>query len=398
MFLEFSKIVLQLNNGYSNNSCVTNYVTFRDKMIVEGSDYDVFFQRQVLKDLDRRVVNGIYIYLAVWMLIGAATDFYLAHPQLYWLISSALASFGLLRVFGYVYVAKSLQPNQTVQFVWHFVNMLLPSALYGVLLSLAIYSPAFEEMFFYLLISIFAFISTGSMGYAPIKSFSLIFVAALTILPLLTAFFVSDEQLIIGLLLILYSSYMMLQATRMNKEYLLLIQQQFELKQLNLQDSLTGIANRRHFEDSISSAWNSGNRSQNQLVLVLVDVDYFKRINDTFGHAAGDQVLKEIANIVHFACKREGEFAARIGGEEFALLVRSNEDDNVELLIEKIRQKIESEEIIVDNQIIKVTCSFGIAITKPSLDKTISEFYKVADKCLYAAKDSGRNQIVSGKY
>lgn len=156
------------------------------------------------------------------------------------------------------------------------------------------------------------------------------------------------------------------------------------------QDSLTGLANRRRFFDIAEQALQQASRYGNSLSIAMLDLDHFKRINDTHGHAAGDAVLRHVAQILS-ASLRTTDLGARVGGEEFAILMPSTGIPDACIPLERIRSHTEACEIDVDGKLIRVTCSIGLSTWRPglSLDQVIGE----ADTQLYRAKDEGRNRL-----
>jgi len=156
------------------------------------------------------------------------------------------------------------------------------------------------------------------------------------------------------------------------------------------QDSLTGLANRRRFFDIAEQAVLQANRYGNELSVAMLDLDHFKRINDTHGHAAGDAVLRQVAQILSESL-RTTDLGARVGGEEFAILMPSTSIPEALIPLERIRLNTEASEIEVDGQTIRVTCSVGVSTWRAgmTLDQVIAE----ADAKLYQAKSEGRNRI-----
>ncbi len=151
-------------------------------------------------------------------------------------------------------------------------------------------------------------------------------------------------------------------------------------------DPLTSTFNRRAFDQALRSAFESST----YCVLILIDIDHFKVINDKYGHAAGDLALKHVASFIKSAL-RENEFLARYGGEEFAVIVKNAHFVNARLIAERIRLEIESHAIELDDgRIINCTASIGIADNKTD---SIEGWFREADANLYKAKQGGRNQV-----
>ena len=157
-------------------------------------------------------------------------------------------------------------------------------------------------------------------------------------------------------------------------------------------DPLTNLSNRRVAYDILKQEQSHLSRNKETLSILICDVDYFKRINDQFGHSAGDAVLVELAKIFNEQV-REQDCVARWGGEEFLFILPQTCAENATIIAEKIRQRVESHTITFKNHKINVTISVGIAQFEKR--SNIDDIINNADKCLYKAKASGRNQIQS---
>jgi len=162
------------------------------------------------------------------------------------------------------------------------------------------------------------------------------------------------------------------------------------LEELATTDALTGLRNRRKFDASIEMEWRRAIRSARPIALLLVDADYFKIFNDSFGHQAGDQALIAIAGCIAAAAKRSGDCAARYGGEEFAVLLPGASAQDACEVAEKIRQRVE----LVPADPAQLSVSIGVASMRPLVTMEWTGLVEAADKALYAAKAAGRNQCV----
>ncbi len=161
-------------------------------------------------------------------------------------------------------------------------------------------------------------------------------------------------------------------------------------------DALTGIPNRRHFTDVFEVEWRRAIRGGSSMSVMLVDVDYFKQYNDTYGHSAGDECLKRIARSLQVSLNRPGDCAARIGGEEFAILLPETDALGAAMLAERIRSGIEGLRIPHEGsaRFEVVTVSAGVATTTPNDNTERSTLLNAADEMLYQAKEKGRNQVL----
>lgn len=164
-----------------------------------------------------------------------------------------------------------------------------------------------------------------------------------------------------------------------------------ELSDLSTMDQVTGVRNRRYFDDILSKEFGGALGGQSHLSLIMIDLDYFKRINDTYGHLAGDLCLKMVASTVHNVVQRTSDLVCRYGGEELAIVLPDTDQQGAMNIAERIRNEIERLDIIFANQVIGITASLGVASFIPDSDKTAELLIDLADKALYQAKNEGRN-------
>lgn len=168
--------------------------------------------------------------------------------------------------------------------------------------------------------------------------------------------------------------------------------QKEQLLKLSRLDSLTGINNRRYFIESAFAEIEIAKRYGRSITLALLDVDFFKRINDSFGHPTGDAVLQEICAIVDENIRKSDVFA-RVGGEEFAIIFREIDPEGSKICCERIRKSIEKHDWVT--KIAKgLTVTISVGISEYSKDLSFDEWYQNTDKGLYKAKESGRNKVV----
>ncbi len=169
-------------------------------------------------------------------------------------------------------------------------------------------------------------------------------------------------------------------------------QRETQLKDRAARDPLTGLYNHGTLEDLLQKEYARRKRSGKPLCFLMADIDHFKDINDNYGHAAGDHVLREVSRILE-TCVREGDIVARYGGEEFAILVDSDKPEVSLALAERIRSRIESHPFIVEGKRIPITVSVGWACVAPNKVSCCTDIVKEADDFLYRAKEAGRNKV-----
>jgi len=169
-----------------------------------------------------------------------------------------------------------------------------------------------------------------------------------------------------------------------------------KLRLISSLDGLTGIPNRRYFNEMYEREWRRALRSRLTMGFIMLDIDFFKKYNDNLGHQAGDECLRLVAESLHLSVKRPGDFICRYGGEEFAVILPATSLEGAALIAENIRTAIES--LSIPRAYTKVsnvvTASFGVSATVPGSRTGAGELIKAADQALYKAKDEGRNRVV----
>ena len=161
-----------------------------------------------------------------------------------------------------------------------------------------------------------------------------------------------------------------------------------------LLDGLTGIPNRRNFDLTLDREWKRSQRSGQPISLLMLDVDYFKRLNDTYGHPAGDSCLTQISSLMRARLGRGVDFAARYGGEEFAILLMDTGIDGARIVAEALRRSVETHAFThMGRPCPAITVSIGIATRIPQLHEPYSVLVEASDEALYAAKHAGRNRV-----
>jgi two-component system cell cycle response regulator len=167
------------------------------------------------------------------------------------------------------------------------------------------------------------------------------------------------------------------------------------LQQLSSIDGLTSIANRRYFDDRLEREWRRAIRKQMTLSLIMIDIDYFKAFNDTYGHLSGDECIKNVAQVLNTSINRAGDLAARFGGEEFIVLLPDTELEGAIRIASIIRSTVEGLQIKHAGSSINsfVTVSLGVASIKPTTEGLAKDLINAADQALYQAKEKGRNRV-----
>lgn len=174
-----------------------------------------------------------------------------------------------------------------------------------------------------------------------------------------------------------------------------LLETNLVLQRLMNSDGLTGLSNRRHFDEYLEMEWRRALREQTPMSLLMIDVDFFKSFNDNFGHVAGDDALRRVAEALRSCCSRSTDLPARYGGEEFAMVLPSTSAGGARLLAEKVRRAVTDLGIPHDKPEpgSVLTTSLGVATLVPRAGQTSLQLVNLADRGLYMAKQAGRDQV-----
>ncbi len=168
------------------------------------------------------------------------------------------------------------------------------------------------------------------------------------------------------------------------------------IRELAARDGLTGVMNRRAFDEHLLRLWQQGMRDQRTITLMIIDLDHFKALNDRHGHQVGDAALRRVAQGIQNFARRPLDIAARYGGEEFAILLYDFAEPQVNVIAEQVRRAIEgfAVEHGAANAGPVVTVSIGVGVVEPALNRTPHGAIQLADEALYEAKRTGRNRVV----
>lgn len=168
-----------------------------------------------------------------------------------------------------------------------------------------------------------------------------------------------------------------------------------ELREKNTLDELTGLYNRRFYDQKILAEFRRSRRNLTPLSLIVVDIDHFKNVNDSYGHLAGDKCLVKVAEAIKLLLQRSGDVGCRYGGEEFCLILPETDQEGAIALAEDIREKIQAQDITINDNVISLSASCGVSTYTQEKNKVPEDIFSSADRALYQAKQAGRNQVKS---
>ncbi|MEH6470844.1 MAG: sensor domain-containing diguanylate cyclase [Halopseudomonas sp.] len=226
------------------------------------------------------------------------------------------------------------------------------------------------------------------MAYQKLEQYPVVTVATVSKSQVLQDWRTQRAISLVSILLLLIGTAVV--GRRLLVDHRLLLTQHHELKTLAMSDPLTGLANRRHLWEHAKQLIAAAERYQFSRSVIMLDIDHFKRVNDTYGHDVGDEVIKALADTIADAA-RETDLACRLGGEEFAIVLSHTNVDQAIKLAERLRQRVALLSFSSPQWDLSITISLGVAV----LDKDLDDALKQADEALYFAKNNGRNQVVN---
>ncbi len=356
-------------------------------------------QKRMDMDLHRLSIPGIYIYALILPIIFLTFDFHVHHPLLSFVYSIIMLMLSSLRL---IHAKFSLVLYEKSRQLWFYLLTSLQftqAGIIGTVLALAMYDPRFSSINHMIILAISAISSGALIAQTPQFKVALSNLIVL-LLPSLLVYIFVDSYFNFVFLFIFYGIgqiFILLHAHKnyyrglLNEEEL--TSQRKSLEAANKLDPLTKIYNRGYFNTAYELNWEMAIRHKHSQALLIIDVDYFKAVNDNHGHLVGDKCLISVANIINSVARRKTDLVARFGGEEFIILLDDTPKEAVLELAEEIRSAVAESVYKEGDTNLKVTVSIGVSITIPQLNMPPNDLIKTADKALYRAKEAGRNRV-----
>ncbi|UTW09384.1 GGDEF domain-containing protein [Pseudomonas benzenivorans] len=346
----------------------------------------------------RSHLAGLY-YLVAWLLVWMMS----AEPTEHLVFGLAgTACFGSLLILR---LAHRLPEQNTQALLQRWLNrqwtlILLGALAWGLALGWIIHSSEFEESRVIAIMATIAF-STASVYHLAMRRYLSMLLLPLLYAPGLLALLLDwHTQRGHFVALVAYLSYLVLALNRNRQMYrdhlaleLKLLEQQQSLEQLSRTDSLTQLGNRYQFNSLFPVMVANAHRQSEPLSLVLLDIDFFKRINDEYGHTCGDACLSAFAERMREVFRRDSDALLRLGGEEFGVLMPNTPLEQARQLAESFRQELMQQGFNVQGNTLPLTASLGVGCFAPERDSSAEAFFKRVDDALYLAKDAGRNRL-----
>ena len=354
---------------------------------------------RVIADLKSRSSIGIIVYMVLAVIVVGEKDFYHRNSGFALAFVVAMNGIGLIRFTHLWFFNRLERLNEKFNTVFFVVTVLLTSMIWGT--GFAYFMTLAGDFNARLLMAICTagLCSGGVVAFIPDRRISLVY-NLLMLLPAVILMVVKGTYLNLAMMIVLFSGYMMMLTFRGSREYWDALENEkrlkektVELKRLSHTDPLTGLYNRRYFNEIFDYEWKHCCRDKTMLTVVICDIDYFKQVNDTLGHIAGDEYLVSISKILRSTFKRDTDIVARYGGEEFVMLLSGLDDAQAFSMTEELRQTVSEHSVMFNGVEIRNTLSFGIASCVPDNQTSQLSLIARADRALYRAKDKGRNRV-----
>ena len=355
---------------------------------------------RVLQDLKKRSTFGIFFYIVLGFIIILADHYYVRHPlfsMFFLLFMVGICLFRLLHLV--ISKQKGERYELSTQNIF-FMSVIATALIWGITFALIMHQKEEFSIQMHTVALICGLCAGGSVAFIPHRWLSYYFNISM-LMPATATMFYSGSNINLAIMIIFFSAYLIIITYRGNREYWdalenehLLELKSRELAHLSNTDVLTGLYNRRFFDQALDMEWKRSGRNKTILSVILFDIDHFKNINDSFGHQAGDEYLTKTAETITSVFKRDIDIVARYGGEEFIVLLPEMDADHARHLAELIRQKIESLIVDYQDQKVRTTISAGIMCCVADFNTRSDYIVACADKALYQAKQSGRNGVV----
>ncbi|WP_374601441.1 GGDEF domain-containing protein [Arenimonas sp.] len=364
-------------------------------------DDEVALQRLAREAADtrQRLVAGGLFYVLGWFVVSAPGQVLVEHPLAWSLISLAFLGLAIARFRPAVPADGEGMARLQAWLDRQWGVVLATAALWGGVLSWVLLDPHLAGGRSAALLCTIAFATAFAHNYALRRNRALLGVAMIY-LPAALLLPHTDERLSVGITVAVYSIYLAVVLLRSYREYQhqldlydALRMQRDQYERLSRIDPLTGVANRRSFSGALEHHVGEARRSGRPLAMLVLDLDHFKRVNDELGHDAGDACLVRFADRMREMLGVPGSHLARLGGEEFGVLLPGHDAQAAAALAEAMRASLVQRPLQLREGPLALTVSIGVAVLHPEAGEGGDELYRAADHAMYRAKAEGRNLV-----
>lgn len=356
-------------------------------------------KKQACLDLTLRARGGIFIYLSIWLITSYWVEIYDENTTFFYLNTLIISAISVMRIIHYVLImVVGLNTDKMYNIL--ILLIVLGGGHWGVTSAWIVFGSSFQELHYPYLIILSAFAIGGSIVLSISPRVRIFYPFIIFFPSFISGLFIGGEENYLLAILLMFSLFYILDASKISRnDYWNALyscrevaRKAKQLEKLSVTDQLTGLNNRMYLSRRFSDEWKRSCRVNSPISMMLIDLDYFKVINDTYGHLAGDECLKEVSKVLKSEIKRDTDVVARYGGEEFILLLPDTNIDSSIIIAQRLVFNIARIKLTWEGKTINVSCSIGLASTIPSQHVDSQSLIKAADNAMYQAKEQGRNQ------
>ncbi|WP_437882018.1 GGDEF domain-containing protein [Pseudomonas sp. LRF_L74] len=356
-----------------------------------------------LIELERRGLMGAFVYLPCWLAVSTSTGVSTSNPDIHINLTLSLAAVLILRILFHYYCPRIMQRNETFGRILLCFLILTGGIIFGMTVLAAMYVTALAPVLHPMIVVCGVLCTVGSLMLSidPLIRYGM---PTVMLVPFMLGLAGKGNgaDVTFSLLVLVNIIYLVLASRYVHADYWNGVHLRAQLEaqaalheKLSLTDGLTGLHNRLHAERKLKEEWYQASRTQSPLSALLIDIDHFKTINDTYGHPFGDECLARVAKSLQAGASRESDFVSRFGGEEFLVLLPNTPLNYATMIAERIRELVENLRIQYGENSVSLSCSIGVATAILTHEEEASSMLvSQADKALYQAKQNGRNRVV----
>lgn len=369
-----------------------------------NSQHNRDLKLQLLLDTSKRAAPGIFIFPVLWPLITLANGSYHLNPQFIFANTIVLIGVALARLLLTIRIKRLVTSHLDA------INLIAPGLIlcnslhWGLLVAATIYFPWLKQSETPMIIATIGIAAGGVavLSVNPLLQYSYPLVMLLPGVIALLSDYHDIENVQVAAMFFAYAIYIVFTSRTVRSDYWnaltrqqMLEQRTQELEEISSTDALTKLRNRLYFTTHFDSEWNRAWRHKYAVSILMIDLDHFKRINDTFGHPFGDDCLVQTATALQSEIQRSGDILARYGGEEFIVFLSNTDEAEALVVAERLLSAVRAISLSYKGTLVPVSCSIGLASNMPALPDQGYQLISEADRALYEAKRQGRNMVVT---
>ncbi len=389
--------------GYANMVPKAPHTSDDAEALVARTHVPLSYQKQCVLDAVHRMRNGLLLYPAVWVVLMQVDNYHAHHTGFAVANGVALFLASAIRLFYNSGLKRAMERDfHRAQRLFRAFSLLY-NAYWGTLCAIVLVAPDAPTLRWLMLMSTVG-ITAGGTVIVAIDSVLPLLYPLCTLGPSVLAVLPrgGSADLAIAGLSAIFFAYSLGISRMVGREYWArqrsqaqLEQRARELETLSRTDALTQVPNRLKFQESLNVAWRDARRRQEPLSVAMVDLDYFKHINDSHGHPFGDLCLQAAAQGLSSRLRRPADMVARYGGEEFVVLMPNTSYEGALQMAQALLEQIKQTFVTQDEHAAMLSCSIGVATWQPGSDDLAQALVQQADAALYQAKRAGRGRVVA---